>query len=63
MTRMMRKNAVRIDKITVRFWKKTSQKKNSKTSKKKVKSVKIFKERNWEIEKCYIIKENFAELL
>ena len=46
-----RKNAVRIDKITVRFRKKTFLK-NRKTSKKKdylkkkVKSVEIFKERH-----------------
>ena len=36
-------------------------KENSKTSKKKVKSVEIFKERHWEIEKCYIIKENVKQ--
>ena len=46
MTRMMRKNAVTIDKITVRFRKKTSTKKIAKLPKKTVKSVEIFKERH-----------------
>ena len=48
---MRRKNALRIDRITVRFRKKTSKKKEGKLQKKRLsekkeKSVEIFKERH-----------------
>ena len=49
---MRRKNAVRIDRITVKFRKKTSKKKKIIWKKSK---------KRWEIEKCYITKENVKQ--